>query len=118
MYKTISIILACIFCTGCSGILTLPPLLEMAGWVKTGADVISYAGTDKTTTDHALSYVTGKDCNTLNVLKDKPICQYENMVLVEKMIDMNCHTYSFTHAHRPYCKPDINEEFYSWHRMQ
>ena len=74
MYKLIVIFLASLFCMGCASIIVLPPIIESASWIKLGVDVVSYVETDKTTTDHALTYITGKDCNTLNVLSGKSLC--------------------------------------------
>ena len=43
--------------------------------IKTGADVASVGATNKTLTDHAISYVVGKDCRMLNVLEKKAFCR-------------------------------------------
>lgn len=41
---------------------------------KTAADVASLGATNKTFTDHMVSYILGKDCNFLHVLDEKNIC--------------------------------------------
>ena len=64
-------ILVFLLCTGCAAV---PPAIEVASWIKTGMDVISYIETDKTTTDHALSYVMDKDCSAFYLLQGKAIC--------------------------------------------
>ena len=43
--------------------------------IKTGADVASVGATNKTLTDHAISYMVGKDCRMLNVLEKKAFCR-------------------------------------------
>lgn len=42
--------------------------------VKLVADGISYVGSGKTLSDHALSHAAGADCKILNVALDAPIC--------------------------------------------
>ena len=71
MKKSFSILLVCFLFTGCAAV---PPVIEMASWIKTGIDVISYVETEKTTTDHALSYVMNKDCSTFYLLQGKAMC--------------------------------------------
>lgn len=49
---------------------------ETADTLKTAGDVVSYETTNKTLTDHALSEVTGKDCNIINVInKYRKVCK-------------------------------------------
>ena len=44
--------------------------------IKTGAEVASVTTTHKSLTDHALSAVTGKDCNLINVFdKYHKVCR-------------------------------------------
>jgi hypothetical protein len=69
--KQFGVFLVCLPCMGCAA---LPPIVEVASWIKTGADVISYIETDKTTTDHALSYVMNKDCSAFYLLQGKAMC--------------------------------------------
>jgi hypothetical protein len=49
----------------------LPPVLMVASY---SADVVSYAATGKTVTDHAYSAVARSDCSFIRILKRKPIC--------------------------------------------
>lgn len=59
--------------TGCSTIVQYPVTsASMAVWGTTG----------KTTTDHALSFVTGKDCVTLRIFS-----QYANEYICEEVIE-------------------------------
>ena len=63
------------------------PMLAFAGYggsvlqvaaqierVKLVGDGVSYVGSGKTITDHALSMVTGADCRVFNVVSPDPIC--------------------------------------------
>jgi hypothetical protein len=34
-----------------------------------------YAATEKTPTDHVLSYNTGMDCQTVRIFENQPVCQ-------------------------------------------
>ena len=102
--KQIGILSVCFFCKGCTAI---PPIIEVASWIKTGVDVISYVETDKTTTDHALSYVMDEDCSTFNLLQGKSICSPHHEMLASKMIYLNCNIYGFTENDDPYCKEDV-----------
>ena len=58
-----------------SGCVSLPPLLTYLNYAKTAADVGSYATTDKSTTDHAVSAITKKDCNLFRFVMDKKVCK-------------------------------------------
>jgi hypothetical protein len=59
--------------TGCSTIVQYP---------VTSASVAVWGTTGKTTTDHALSFVTGKDCVTLRIFS-----KYENEYICEDVIE-------------------------------
>lgn len=43
----------------------------------TGASVASYAATGKSLSGHAVHSMTGRDCDTLNLLVAKPLCTPE-----------------------------------------
>ena len=49
----------------------LPPVVMVASY---SADIVSYAATGKTVTDHAYSAVARSDCSFIRILKRKPIC--------------------------------------------
>ncbi len=49
----------------------LPPIVAVASY---SADIVSYAATGKTVTDHAYSAVARSDCSFVRILKEKPIC--------------------------------------------
>ncbi len=49
----------------------LPPALVVASY---SADIVSYAATGKTVTDHAYSAVARSDCSFIRILRHKPIC--------------------------------------------
>ena len=53
------------------------PVIQVAAQldkIKLIGDGISYAGSGKTITDHALSRVAGDDCRILNVVSGTPVC--------------------------------------------
>jgi hypothetical protein len=43
--------------------------------VKLASDGVSYLGSGKTITDHAVSMVAGADCHLLNVISPDPVCR-------------------------------------------
>jgi hypothetical protein len=49
----------------------LPPVVAVASY---SADIVSYAATGKTVTDHAYSAIARSDCSFIRILKRKPIC--------------------------------------------
>lgn len=55
-------------------VLTLQNVADYINYSKTGVDVVTYSMTEKTTSDHALSYMFGKDCSLARTLKLKAIC--------------------------------------------
>lgn len=42
--------------------------------IRLVADGISYAGSGKTISDHALSLAKGEDCRIVNVISHEPVC--------------------------------------------
>ena len=59
---------------------------------KNSADFLSYVTTDKTTTDHALSYLFNRDCSLARSLKLKQICQEinkENLNIDNQYLNLN-----------------------------
>lgn len=42
--------------------------------LSTAADGASYASTGKTTSDHALSAATERDCSLMRLFDDEPVC--------------------------------------------
>ena len=55
--------------------ISLQSIFDNLNYSKNSADFLSFVGTDKTTTDHALSYIFKKDCSLARTLKLKKICQ-------------------------------------------
>lgn len=53
------------------GSCAMPPVLVVASY---SADVVSYAATGKTVTDHAYSAIARSDCSFIRILQEKPIC--------------------------------------------
>ena len=43
-----------------------------------------YAATDKTPTDHVLSYNTGMDCQTVRIMESQAVCQPWRVRYVER----------------------------------
>ncbi len=64
-----SIALSTLLC-GC----TLPPPLDVISITKTAIDLLLMAEDQPTTTDMMLSKVTGKECRTANIIKNKTMC--------------------------------------------
>ena len=56
----------------------MPPPLDVISLAKTTVDVILMIQDKPTTTDMALSGITGKECKTFNVIKNKTICEEDN----------------------------------------
>ena len=69
----IFIFLSFIFLNNCS--VSLQSIFDTLNYSKNSVDFLSYVTTDKTTTDHALSYIYKKDCSLARTLKLKKICQ-------------------------------------------
>lgn len=57
--------------------------IKLVTEVKTAVDGASTVSTGKTLTDHAISNVVDKDCNTFNLLKNKSFC-YESTSVENK----------------------------------
>ncbi len=61
--------------SGCSVVASYPFTVTSLGiWGVTG----------KSPADHALSYATNEDCNTLNILKNKGVCQQDKRTKTDK----------------------------------
>jgi len=63
---------------------SLQSFIDVFNYSKNSVDVLSYVTTEKTTTDHALSYMFNKDCSLARTLKLKEICieiNKENLIL-------------------------------------
>ena len=73
--KQYSIILCGTLC-GC----TLPPPLDVISLAKTTVDVILMIQDQPTTTDIVLSGITGKECRTTNVIRNKTVCKKNKIV--------------------------------------
>ena len=71
------LLLFIIILNNCSN-LSLTSFMDYFNYSKTGIDVLSYSTTEKTTSDHALSYLLGKDCSLARSLRLKAICNEIN----------------------------------------
>ena len=58
--------------------MTLQSFFEALNYSKNSVDFLSFITTDKTTTDHALSYLFKKDCSLARSFKLNKICQEIN----------------------------------------
>lgn len=54
---------------------TVVATAETVDQAKTAADVVAYGTTGKSLSDHALSYMIGKDCRMFNIFDNKKICR-------------------------------------------
>ena len=71
--------------------ISLQNIFDTFNYSKNSADVLSYVTTDKTTTDHALSYMFNKDCSLARTFKLKQICEEinkENLILNNKHLNL------------------------------
>ena len=59
---------------------TLPPPLDVISLAKTTVDVILMVQDKPTTTDVVLSEITGKECRTTNVIRNKTVCKRNKIV--------------------------------------
>lgn len=78
--------LSCLLCaslslTACAPMLAIigysQPAVQIVAQIerfKLVGDGVSYVGSGKTITDHALSAVTGADCRIFNVVSPDPVC--------------------------------------------
>jgi len=76
------ILLLCLFLSGCAVVASMTgassstvTAIKTAEAVKLGVNAASTATTNKTLEDHALSYVTGKDCKMWNAIDHKSVCK-------------------------------------------
>ena len=53
---------------------TSPAVVKQVGYAKAAADIVSTSYTDKSTSDHAVSFALNKDCKISRVIKRVPIC--------------------------------------------
>ena len=58
-----------------NGCASLPPALTYLGYIKFGADGISYFTTNKSTSDHIVSSALEQDCAFHRVLFQEEICK-------------------------------------------
>jgi len=63
--------------------------IKIVSEVKTVGDGVSSVSTGKTLTDHAISKIVDKDCNTFNVLQHKNFCRVKEKYEVRNMQERN-----------------------------
>lgn len=80
--------LCALFCVCLHGCAMLPPVLDYASMAVTS---VSYFGTGKGPSDHAISFVAKQDCSLLRLLLLKPICvpinEDTNKSLIARIMD-------------------------------
>ena len=72
--------------------MSLQNIFDIFNYSKNSVDVLSYVTTDKTTTDHALSYMFNKNCSLARTFKLKKICEEinkENLVIDSGYLNLN-----------------------------
>ncbi len=80
----------------------IPPPLSI---LHTGLDALLWETTGKTSSEHGLSKLTGKECKFLRVLNNNKICMNEEEFL-DMFIEMNCEVYVFDKHSNPSCLGD------------
>ena len=88
------------------------------GAAYSAADGVSYAATEKSIVDNAISNATGKDCRLLNpVVKGKDVCLPGERELLSKiemmnrmLLDVDCDSWTFTELNEPKCINRIDRE--------
>ena len=81
-----------IFFTLNSCSMSLQNIFDTFNYSKNSVDLLSYVTTDKTTTDHALSYIFNKNCSLARTFKLKQICEEinkENLVIYSGYLNLN-----------------------------
>ncbi len=71
--------------------MTLQSFFEALNYSKNSVDFLSFITTDKTTTDHALSYLFKKDCSLARSFKFNKICREinkENLVIDSEYLNL------------------------------
>ncbi len=92
------ILLSCLFTlSNCS--LIVPPSMQSSlqylGYAKGAVDAVSYTKTGKTSTDHIISAMVGKDCKVSRAIRKKAICiEFDAKVFKYKVFNKNGHELS------------------------
>ena len=71
--------------------MTLQSFFEALNYSKNSVDFLSFITTDKTTTDHALSYLFKKDCSLARSFKFNKVCREinkENLVIDSEYLNL------------------------------
>jgi hypothetical protein len=95
--QLIAVVIMGAFLSGC-GIIPM-----WASIVHTVTDAALSVTTGKSSSEHGLSALTGKDCQFIHILDGKNICmsskEYENY-----LFSLNCETYTWNILNRVSCK--------------
>jgi len=98
---------AAIATVGGGGISTIQTA-QTIDMVSTGASAASTVTTGKSLTDHAISYIVGKDCRMLNVLNKKKFCRIHKFYEANKGTSEENNNYLISSY----------EENYQWETVQ
>jgi hypothetical protein len=83
---------------GCSGVVPL--------WVTASSavgDIILTDQTGKSSTEHGLDVITGKNCQLIRFFDNQNICMNHGEY-VSYLLSLNCETYTWNFLGRVYCK--------------
>ena len=86
-----------------SGFLSGCGLPMWANVVHTIGDTVLSVKTGKSSTEHGLSAITGKDCQFIRVIDGQDICM-NSEDYAEYLLSLNCDIYAWDILNRVYCK--------------
>ena len=76
--------------------------------VHTVIDAVLSVETGKSSSEHGLSFITGKDCQFIRILDGKNICM-SSEDYVEYLFSLDCETYTWSILNRVSCKKELEE---------
>ena len=97
MSRILSVIAMGVFLSGC-GIIPM-----WASIVHTVGDVILSVNTGKSSGEHGLSFITGRDCQFLRVIDNQNICMSKKSYM-EYLLSLDCDIYTWNILNRVSCK--------------
>ena len=100
--KTILAVAMAISISGC-GIIPV-----WASVVHTVGDIILSVNTGKSSGEHGLSFITGRDCQFLRVIDGQDICMAEK-AYVDYLISLDCEIYTWSILNRVRCKKTLDK---------
>ena len=91
-----------IFLSGC-GIIPM-----WASVAHTVGDVILSVNTGKSSGEHALSGITGRDCQIIHVIDGQDICMGKKAYM-DYLISLDCNIYTWSMLNRVSCKKTLDK---------